>query len=757
MITIAWVNYTAADKRGPQKKFVEYVVGFKKVTTEEIRVVALFPFDTQDTTIYRAFEENDITYYECKVARYGWLVSPRTEARITAYAQLLENIEYMKKLLQEIQCDIVVSNCSLVWEAAYAAKALGIKHVLFLRGIFNPSYLPPNILELPMLRILETQLLQLADVAVTQSDFTAKLWGLEKQSCKKAVIPVGCSVTSNWEPLSFTEDTLKVLVLSGLENYKNQAIIIQVARALKQRGYKVEFNIYGAHKDIEYRRMIESQIEALNLKECIHIRAYEEDIDKLYLTHHLLFISSSMETFGVTACEAMGRCRPVISTKSGGPEETIVEGVTGFLADAVNKEELVSKFCLVLENKTLIEQMGKAGRQRWEEKYQLPVVLRQWMKLLQEEVEDGIKKEPDTIQNLLEEVRKQLKLPQVQKELHQSKVYSNKKNWLLVAKNIYSPGVLIGIKNSLEQLEKEEEINYKLIENKEAINYIDWADVVVFARAVDQSMCKLLDQFKTRGKKTLYYVDDSLYEVPSSIKNGRSYNTPEVAEALTYFIQQTDCLVACSPWLAQSYKERYGCMVTWINPAIKVPSIKPFDKKQSPLLIGFSGNVDYKELLENLKPMFIKLYGRYKESIQFEFCGPKVSFLEEIKALYYKPMAYEMYEMLLARRQWDIGIAYIEESSFSNKKFYNKYLEYSRFGICGIYSNTELFRRIINNGYNGVLVENREEAWYSAIENLIQKETLRKDMARVAQNHVLDYFSVEKGAREVRNKLSEFL
>jgi glycosyltransferase involved in cell wall biosynthesis len=47
--------------------------------------------------------------------------------------------------------------------------------------------------------------------------------------------------------------------------------------------------------------------------------------------HHFLVISSKIETFGLVAVEAMGCGRPVLTTKCGGPEETVKDESRGEL------------------------------------------------------------------------------------------------------------------------------------------------------------------------------------------------------------------------------------------------------------------------------------------------------------------------------------------------------------------------------------------------------------------------------------------
>ena len=53
----------------------------------------------------------------------------------------------------------------------------------------------------------------------------------------------------------------------------------------------------------------------------------------LSISHALLY-TPSREHFGIVPCEAMALGTPVIACNSGGPLETVAEGLTGFLCES---------------------------------------------------------------------------------------------------------------------------------------------------------------------------------------------------------------------------------------------------------------------------------------------------------------------------------------------------------------------------------------------------------------------------------------
>ncbi len=74
--------------------------------------------------------------------------------------------------------------------------------------------------------------------------------------------------------------------------------------------------------------------------------------------------STCFETFGLVAAEAMSHGLPVIASKIGALPEIVEDGVTGFLFDPGNAEELAGRMRLLWENPDLCRKMGDAARDK---------------------------------------------------------------------------------------------------------------------------------------------------------------------------------------------------------------------------------------------------------------------------------------------------------------------------------------------------------------------------------------------------------
>lgn len=85
-----------------------------------------------------------------------------------------------------------------------------------------------------------------------------------------------------------------------------------------------------------------------------------------------LIYTPSREHFGIVPIEAMYMKRPVIAVNSGGPLETVQDGVTGFLCnpDAESFALAMQKF---LKNPSLSSTLGDAGKMNVIKKFSFDV------------------------------------------------------------------------------------------------------------------------------------------------------------------------------------------------------------------------------------------------------------------------------------------------------------------------------------------------------------------------------------------------
>ena len=113
-------------------------------------------------------------------------------------------------------------------------------------------------------------------------------------------------------------------------SHKGQNILVHV---LSQPKWKVRnwiLNLYGKGDDEIYLKRLTA---FLGMEERIFFKGYNDDIENVWKTNHMLILASFGEGLPLALQEAMLLGRPAIGTNVGGNGELIKEGETGFLAE----------------------------------------------------------------------------------------------------------------------------------------------------------------------------------------------------------------------------------------------------------------------------------------------------------------------------------------------------------------------------------------------------------------------------------------
>lgn len=757
MINVVWVNYTYNDRRGPNKRFLELVMGLNS-SKQNMKHIAVFPEAPEDSNMVKLCEENGVEYHFCNISWYANLCSNNIGTRQETYKQFLTNVKRLTEILQRTECDLVVSNTTLVWEVGIAAKRLGVKHITLIKGILNPYDFKPNEVNFNILRALEKDLINHSDYFVTHSYYTARLWNLDCDATCYKRIPLGTRCINEWSSLQLSKLPLKVVTFASIEENKNIGYIVEIAKVLKRKKVDCQFNIYGYINDSVYKTKLDGMIQKEELTDRIRFHDYQQNIDDIYKEHHIVFLPSLLETFGATAIEGMARCRPIISVKCGGPEEIIDDGVNGFLVDAFQPELVAEKFEFFINAPEKIVEYGMNGQMKYKNEYTIEASIKAWHSFLSQVYLD--KKRIYKNWNDIQMISHFKKLLEIEKDtsfllkngcLNQETTSKDNSGVLRIITHLNptNASLKVGLLNALDYIRDNNQIKYEVLKPEE-ITRLEKEDTLIFVRTLDKNAIPLLERAKDLGVKTVYYVDDCLFKVPVYARNSQHYNHPDTQETLKIFVGKVDQVVCSSEWLSKAYDEKYNICTNWIQPAIDKCSYSIGKKKESAtIIIGFAGNVDHGVPLEVLRDTFLKLQRKYGIRLRFEFIGANPSFLRDINSLYFPPMSYSNYEMLMARRNWDIGIAYLEDTDFNNLKCFNKFLEYSKYNIAGIYSNISLYQRVIQNGENGLLANDHFYDWYEKIDLLIKNKLLRERIIKNAHKQVLCFYGNKIGAESI--------
>lgn len=129
-------------------------------------------------------------------------------------------------------------------------------------------------------------------------------------------------------------------------------------------------DVFGLRTDARYRAetLSNARSDAV-LRDRLHYLGFRDDIETVYAAADIFVCPSDYESFGVANLEAMACALPVLSTSRGGPAETVVDGVSGFLVDPGDVDALAKLALRLLGDGQLRRRMGAAGRQRVERNF----------------------------------------------------------------------------------------------------------------------------------------------------------------------------------------------------------------------------------------------------------------------------------------------------------------------------------------------------------------------------------------------------
>jgi glycosyltransferase involved in cell wall biosynthesis len=127
-------------------------------------------------------------------------------------------------------------------------------------------------------------------------------------------------------------DDLPVIIFPGrITRWKGQDVFIRALAALPHRHFFAV--IVGDDNGHEtYRKELEALIMACGLGDYVRIAGHTQYISEAYMLARLV-VSTSIEpeAFGRVVLEAQAMGKPVVATNHGGPQETVIADVTGWL------------------------------------------------------------------------------------------------------------------------------------------------------------------------------------------------------------------------------------------------------------------------------------------------------------------------------------------------------------------------------------------------------------------------------------------
>lgn len=171
---------------------------------------------------------------------------------------------------------------------------------------------------------------------------------IDKGHFRKAIAPEGEKIllhTSNFRRVKRIQDVIYIF----------QQVVAEIPSKLLMIG------------DGPERLHAEELCRKLNLSNDVRFLGKQDPIEELLAVSDLFILPSEHESFGLAALEAMACEVPVISTVAGGLPEVNVQGVTGFLSEVGNVDEMAHNAIKLLKDPEMLASFSKSALARAKE------------------------------------------------------------------------------------------------------------------------------------------------------------------------------------------------------------------------------------------------------------------------------------------------------------------------------------------------------------------------------------------------------
>lgn len=262
---------------------------------------------------------------------------------------------YICKYIEINKIDTVYTNSAAVLPGAVAATRMKIQSIWHVREIYKNKN--EN-------KIISFFLDNFSNKIIVNSKSTGESINVENRKIKV----IYNSVENNTIPAIRKKDiTISIGMAGRINRWKGQKLFVDSALQILKVHQNIKFYIAGeAYQGEEFLKTnLVKYINEKNLSDKVFLLGQIDDMSSFYNSLDVFVLPSTQpEPFGLVVIEAMSHKLPVVATNHGGPTEIVEDGITGYLVDFNNSNQLTSRIIQLIENHELRITMGQNGYEK---------------------------------------------------------------------------------------------------------------------------------------------------------------------------------------------------------------------------------------------------------------------------------------------------------------------------------------------------------------------------------------------------------
>ncbi|CCO22581.1 methyltransferase domain-containing protein [Maridesulfovibrio hydrothermalis] len=261
--------------------------------------------------------------------------------------------------------------------------------------------------------------------------------------------------------------------------------------------------------------------------------------------------------------------------------------------------------------------------------------------------------------------------------------------------------------------------------NNFKIEHLDFADVVIFHREISAESYEIVRLARERDIPIIYDTDDLLTHLPPWSLNNISQHKIIMMESLISIADRVTCPTEPLKKEMLKLSDRVHIVPNVILDECKISPHEKQSGDDCSLIIASSDTVivDFiikpiQTLCKALPSLKVVTIG----NISYKLTGVVPNLTQ------YGQCNEDEFSNILNSINNGIGLIPLDDSLFSSCKSPIKYYHYACCGIVSVASNVHPYSDYIQNGKNGILVNNTLDEWCNGVVKLIKNHDFRRDI-----------------------------
>jgi glycosyltransferase involved in cell wall biosynthesis len=323
-------------------------------------------------SLRKPLEELEIEVFIIE-ADHGWLKPDK--AWYTLVEGLQSRVKAVAEIITSYQIDIVHTNSNHRFEGALAARLTGIPHLYLAHIEFQPEM--PLFQRLPFSQASFAQLMsELSDQVVAVSNSVSATLMSHVTDDRLQVVHNGLELnlfdsaltkkTNRLkEEFGIPSDSLLIVAVGRITHDKGLDYFIDAANLVLQHHHSgVHFIVAGGEEDVNFANLLKQKVNNYSISNNVHFIGFRQDIPDILATSDIFVLSSRKEGHPYVMLEAMASECAVVAFNCAGVEETIEEGISGFVVPIGDINAMTEHLISLIDSVDLRDSLVKAAKNR---------------------------------------------------------------------------------------------------------------------------------------------------------------------------------------------------------------------------------------------------------------------------------------------------------------------------------------------------------------------------------------------------------